>query len=186
MARHGLTATSNYKDTFHWKGVLYGDPNMPDCLSCHAPVGFTVHSMKTGSDPGSAVNKKNLQATCSNLNGTQVCHPKATEQFATGKIHPTGSGFEKKVSAYVEGEATLGDMESLRQERRFRDLSGITAEDADISKLDEQQLFQRKVYLIVKYVYTLLITVVIGGMLAHQVLDFIRILINKSRNNHLG
>lgn len=186
MARHGLTATSNYKDTFHWKGVLYGDPNMPDCLSCHAPVGYTVHSMKTGSDPGSAVNKKNLQATCSNLNGTQICHPKATEQFATGKIHPTGSGFEKKVSAYVEGEATLGDMESLRQERRFRDLSGITAEDADISKLDEQQLFQRKVYIIVKYVYTLLITVVIGGMLAHQVLDFIRILINKSRNNHLG
>jgi len=137
--------------------------------------------MKTGSNPGSAVHKQNLQATCSNLNGTQVCHPKATEQFATGKIHPTGSGFEKKVSAYVEGEATLNEMDSLKQERRFRDLSAVTSEDVDITKLDEQQIFQRKVYIIVKYVYTLLITVVIGGMMAHQMLDFIRILINKSK-----
>ncbi|MCJ7602126.1 MAG: hypothetical protein MUO63_11595, partial [Desulfobulbaceae bacterium] len=186
MARHGLLATSNYKDTFHWKGVLYGDQNMPDCLSCHAPVGYTVHSMKIGTDPASSVYKNNLQKTCSNVEGTQICHPKATEQFATGKIHPSGSGFEKQVTAYVAGEATLADMESLRYERRFRDLSGITDEDADLSTMDEKELFQRKVYMIVKYVYTLLITVVIGGMLVHQVFDFMRILINKSRNNHLG
>lgn len=181
MARHGLKPTSNYKDTFHWKGVLYGDPNMPDCLSCHAPVGYTVHSMKTMTDPGSAVHKNNLQQTCANLSGTQKCHPNATVAFATGKIHPEGTGFEKHATELAEGEAVVQD---VIKEERFSDVAALTEEDADISKLSEEELFHRKVYIIVKYVYTLLITVVIGGMLLHQMLDFYRIVQN--RRKHLG
>lgn len=180
MARHGLIATSNYRDSFHWKGVLYGDPHAPDCLSCHAPVGYKVHSMQTMTDPRSAVHPKNLQQTCANTEGTQICHPNAIASFAEGKIHQTGLGFEDTVSAFVKGEEPLDEIAELRKERRFRNI--MAEDDTDFEHMTENEKFQRKVYIIVKYVYTMLITVVIGGMLIHQILDFFRTVQN--RKNH--
>jgi hypothetical protein len=180
MARHGLPSTSNYRDTFHWKGVLYGDANAPDCISCHAPVGYSVHSLKSMQSKESPVYPANLQRTCASVESTQQCHPGASETFARGKIHQTGLGFEETVAAFVKGEATIDDISALRKERRFRNIMDV--DDEDLSKLNEQERFQFKVYMIVKYVYTLLITVVIGGMLVHQVMDFVRTV--KDRNHH--
>lgn len=170
MARHNLTPTANYQDTYHWKAVLYGDPNAPDCLNCHAPVGFTVHAMKPASDPESPVNKKNLRRTCAGAGGTQQCHPNATDKFISGKIHRTGLGFEETVAAFVKGETIAEDIDALKKERRFRKLITKT----DTSSLNKEEIFQQKVYSLVKYIYTLLITVVIGGMLVHQIMDFYR------------
>ena len=180
MARHELRATANYRDTFHWKGVLYGDPNAPDCISCHAPIGHSVHSLQAMTDHNSPVYPRNLQRTCANVGGTQQCHVGATEAFTKGKIHKTGLGFEETVAAFVEGESSLENISALGKERRFRNL--MEAGDADLSVLNEQELFQVKIYMLVKYVYTLLITVVIGGMLIHQLMDFYRIV--RNRKNH--
>jgi hypothetical protein len=180
MARHNLPSTSNYRDTYHWKGVLYGDQHAPDCISCHAPVGYSVHSLSSMQSKDSPVHPRNLQRTCANVEGTQQCHPGANPSFARGKIHQTGLGFEETVVAFMKGESTVADISALRKERRFRNLMDV--KDADLSTLNEQERFQFKVYMIVKYVYTLLITVVIGGMLIHQLMDLYRTV--KNRNNH--
>lgn len=180
MARHGLPSTSNYRDTFHWKGVLYGDLNAPDCISCHAPVGYSVHSLKSMQSTESSVYPANLQRTCASVDGVQQCHPDASQTFARGKIHQTGIGFDETVAAFVKGEATIGDISALRKERRYRNITEI--DDETLSRLNEEERFQYKIYMIVKYVYTLLITVVIGGMLIHQIMDFVRTV--KNRNHH--
>ena len=180
MSRHNLPTTSNYRDTYHWKGVLYGDHNAPDCISCHAPVGYSVHSLKSMQSKDSPVHPRNLQRTCTNLEGTQKCHPGAIESFARGKIHKTGLGFDDTVAAYIRGEATLEDITALRKERRFRNLMEVN--DKDLSTLNNEERFQLKVYIIVKYIYTLMITVVIGGMLIHQLMDLYRTLKNRQRH----
>jgi len=180
MSRHGLPSTSNYRDTYHWKGVLYGDKNAPDCISCHAPVGYSVHSLKSMQMKESPVHPANLQKTCANEEGTQTCHTGAVESFARGKIHKTGLGFEDTVASFVRGEVILSDISALKKERRFRNLMEV--KDADLTTLNDEERFHFKVYIIVKYVYTLLITTVIGGMLIHQLMDFYRTV--KRRNNH--
>lgn len=177
MARHELPSTSNYRDTYHWKGVLYGDKNAPDCISCHAPVGYSVHSLKSMQSKDSPVYPANLQRTCVNEEGVQSCHPRAVENFARGKIHKTGIGFDETVASFVRGEVTLSDITALRKERRFRNL--MEFKDEDLSTLNEEERFQFKVYMIVKYVYTLLITFVIGGMLIHQLMDLYRTVRNR-------
>jgi hypothetical protein len=180
MARHNLPATSNYRDTFHWKGVLYGDQNAPDCISCHAPVGYSVHSLTSMQSKDSPVHPQNLQRTCANDLGTQKCHPGAVQSFARGKIHQTGLGFDDTVAAVVKGESALDEITALRKERRFRNLMDI--DDAELSALSEEERFHHKVYIIVKFAYTLLITVVIGGMLLHQLMDLYRTM--KNRDTH--
>ncbi|MDD3618132.1 MAG: hypothetical protein RBR09_01685 [Desulfobulbaceae bacterium] len=180
MARHGLPATSNYRDTYHWKGVLYGDANAPDCISCHAPVGYSVHSLATMQSNDSPVHAQNLQQTCANEMGTQKCHPSATERFARGKIHRTGLGFDETVAAVIRGDTTLEAIEVLRKERRFQNLMDIDEEE--LAAMGEKERFQHQIYIIVKLVYTLLITVVIGGMLVHQLMDLYRTV--KNRQNH--
>lgn len=177
MARHGLPATSNYRDTYHWKGVLYGDPNAPDCISCHAPVGYSVHSLASMQTKESPVHPANLQQTCANELGTQQCHPAATEAFARGKIHQTGLGFEDTVAAVLRGEAAIEGDTGLRKARRLRNIMDLDEEE--IAAMEEKEQFQHRIYVIVKLVYTLLITVVIGGMLIHQLLDLYRTVKNR-------
>lgn len=180
MSRHGLIATANYKDTYHWKGVLFGDANAPDCISCHAPVGYPVHSMNTMLEPSSAVHKNNLRQTCSNTSGVQQCHPNATAKFAEGEIHQAGLGLEDTVAAFIKDETALSDIDVLRKERRFRNLFANV--DLDPGTFDEDEAFHRKVYGLVRYIYTLLITVVIGGMLLHQIMDFYRTVKNLKKH----
>lgn len=181
MARHGLIATDNYRDTFHWKGVLYGDANAPDCLSCHAPVGYTIHAMTSGRNPQSPVHTKNLQKTCMNQEGTQICHPNAIASFSSGRIHKKDIGLEHAVSILSEGDPPQSGPEELRRDRSFTSLMTET-ENVDSTSFDSQEVFHRQILRIVKYVYTLLITVVVGGMLIHQLLDFFR----ASRTEKMG
>ena len=180
MARHGLITTDNYRDTFHWKGVLYGDKNAPDCLSCHAPVGYTIHSMKSNQDPSSSVHPKNLQQTCINQNGIQICHPNAIASFSSGKIHKTGIGLEETVSALVKGEPLQVGIDELRKNRTFVSLM-TEGDEKDLTGLSEQELYHWKILMLVKYVYTLLITLVVGGMLVHQLLDFWRTIVTRKK-----
>jgi hypothetical protein len=180
MERHELPATENYRDTYHWKGVLYGDQNMPDCISCHAPVGYSVHSLTSMQDATSPVYMKNLQRTCASTESSQDCHPGASYSFSTGKIHQTGLGFDETVAAFVKGETSLDEISGLNKDRRLRDL--MDSDAADVSKMSEQERFERKVYILVKWIYTLLITVVIGGMLIHQLMDFYRIVQNRKKH----
>lgn len=180
MARHDLPTTENYRDTYHWKGVLYGDHNMPDCISCHAPVGYSVHSLTTMKDSKSPVYMTNLQRTCASTESTQECHPGASYSFSTGKIHQTGLGFDETVAAFVKGETSLEEISGLNKDRRLRNLMDADAED--VTKMSEQERFERKVYILVKWIYTLLITVVIGGMLIHQLMDFYRVVQNRKKH----
>jgi len=91
MARHGLESIETYKDTFHWVQVEYGVKNAPDCISCHVPVGYSTHDIRPRTDPVSPLNILNRINTCSNQGGMQVCHPGATVEFATGRVHAYGA-----------------------------------------------------------------------------------------------
>ncbi len=166
MARHGLEPVSGYKDSFHWKAILYGDPNAPDCLSCHAPPGFglDVHSMVPINDPRSPLYPKNRPITCANPYGLQRCHPGATYKFAQGKIH--------KLPVTLRGEVGLVPEVKTKALKE-----GVKEEE-----LTEQERFQRKVYYLVKVIYTMLITCVVGGMALHQMMDFYRTV--KERKHH--
>ena len=160
MVRHGLEPVSGYKDTFHWKAVLYGDPNAPDCLSCHAPQGFgiDVHSMEKVTNKKSPVYPKNRPLTCANTYGTQQCHPGATYEFAMGKVH--------KLPVTLTGETGL-----VRPAK-----SRALAPGVKLEQLSSTEKMQRRIYYLVKVLYTLLITMVVGGMIIHQALDFYRVL----------
>ena len=90
MKRHGLEATGTFRDTFHWQSIKYGDPNAPNCIDCHAPVGYFSHTIMHKEEPRAAVYRDNLVRTCSNRSGLVSCHIGATPAFAQGKIHPSG------------------------------------------------------------------------------------------------
>jgi len=66
----------SYYDSFHGLSYRGGDTFSANCASCHG-----VHDIRPSSDPKSMIHKDNLQKTC----GT--CHPKASVNFARGKIH---------------------------------------------------------------------------------------------------
>ncbi|AEH44276.1 hypothetical protein Thein_0394 [Thermodesulfatator indicus DSM 15286] len=166
MARHGLEPVSGYKDTFHWKAVLYNDPNAPDCISCHAPPRFKrdIHNMLSVKDPNSPLAPANRPLTCASPDGIIQCHPGATEKFASGKIH--------KVPIGLTGDPL----------KELKAKSKITASDVKEEELSPQELMQRKIYYWVKVLYTLLITFVIGGMMLHQMMDFYRTIRRKDHH----
>jgi len=90
MNRHGLESVDTFKDTFHFVQLKYGVENAPDCINCHIPVGYSAHDIRPRTDPLSPINKNNRVKTCSNQGGIQVCHPRATQEFASGRVHAYG------------------------------------------------------------------------------------------------
>jgi hypothetical protein len=84
----------SYYDSFHGLSYRGGDAYSANCASCHG-----VHDIRPSSDPKSMVHKDNLQKTC----GT--CHPRASENFAKGKMHVVasigGEDFGEKVVGWV-------------------------------------------------------------------------------------
>ncbi len=84
----------SYYDSFHGLSYRGGDTYSANCASCHG-----VHDIRPSSDPKSMVHKDNLQKTCGS------CHPGASENFATGKIHAVasikGEDFGEKVVGWV-------------------------------------------------------------------------------------
>lgn len=158
MARHGLESIGTYKDTFHWIQVEYGVENAPDCISCHVPVGYSAHDIRPRTDSVSAINMANRVKTCSNQGGVQICHPAATQQFATGRVHAYGM---KAQIMTANNRADLAEAQniSLVIERAEKDLSS-------------KELFHYKILKLLKLFYKVLIAVVIGSMLMHQGLDY--------------
>jgi len=158
MARHGLESIGTYKDTFHWIQVQYGVKDAPDCISCHIPVGYSAHDIRPRTDRISPINLENRVKTCSNQGGVQSCHPGATPQFATGRVHAYGMKAQLMASENQTNFVEDQDI-ALVIERAEKDLS-------------TKELFHFKVLQLVKLFYKILIAFVIGSMLIHQLLDY--------------
>lgn len=161
MARHGLESVSTFKDTFHWSLVKYGVKNAPDCISCHVPVGYTTHDIRSRTDPMSSIHTLNRIDTCSNQGGMQSCHPGATAEFATGRVHAYGTKAQLAAGMKV---ATFEDHENFRLLERA---------EVDISK---DEIFHLKVLSLIQLFYKVFIPLVIGFMAYHQWLDWLKII----------
>jgi len=167
MKRHGLEATGTYRDTFHWQSIKYGDPNAPNCIDCHAPVGYFSHTIMPKEDPGSAVHKDNLVRTCSNPNGLQECHIDATPAFAQGRIHPSGA----KAAIFDLKLATLEKQEQIKA-GELKPFASMFEEKAQ-EELTPFDYYQMLILRLIRYFYLLLIGGLISFMIVHQFLDFL-------------
>lgn len=152
MDRHGLIVTGTFHDTFHWQAIKYGDPCAPNCITCHAPVGFSSHEIMPADDPRSAIHKDNLVRTCSNPGGLHTCHPNATPAFAQGRIHPV--------------RYKTGVFET--KQRSFRSLFINPATE----ELTGTEYYQQLILQLIKLFYMVLIGGLISFMIVHQLLDF--------------
>ncbi len=159
MARHGLETIETYKDTFHWSQLKYGVEGAPDCVSCHVPKGYSTHFIRPKTDPTSPVNIANRVTTCSNQGGVETCHPSATVEFASGRVHAYG------VKASIAAENNV-------YEYKTRKISLIA--DRARTDISEEEIFHYTILRIVRLFYQVLIAVVIGSMCIHQFLDYIR------------
>ena len=167
MSRHGLTVTGTFHDTFHWQGIKYGDPNAPNCITCHAPVGYFSHQIMPKSDPRSAIHKDNLVRTCANLDGLQACHPSATPAFAQGTIHPA----EFKIGVF---EFKMKGLDRLRKITRgeMKPFQDVRAQQPPSEELTKFEYYQRLMLQLIKYFYLMLIGGLISFMILHQTLDY--------------
>jgi hypothetical protein len=167
MERHGLEATGTYRDTFHWQSIKYGDENAPNCIDCHAPVGYFFHEVMPKADPRSAVYKDNLVSTCSNLNGLQQCHPDTTQTFAQGKIHPSGVK-----AALFDIKLTSLEKQEMIKKGELKPFKSLIAQKAQ-EEFTPLEYYQYFILLLIKYFYMVLIGGLISFMIFHQFLDFL-------------
>ncbi|MFZ1927508.1 MAG: cytochrome b/b6 domain-containing protein [Candidatus Sulfotelmatobacter sp.] len=56
-----------FKQSIHGKAAASGDPDAPNCISCHGPI----HQIQSSSDATSLVAKKNLPDTCATCHSNQ-------------------------------------------------------------------------------------------------------------------
>ncbi len=85
VARHNLStrAVFSYGETFHGKAARFLSERIPDCLDCHVKPGESVHQMLSYQDPNSITHQNNRGTICANID----CHPKATPQMASYRVH---------------------------------------------------------------------------------------------------
>jgi len=159
MARHGLETIETYKDTFHFTQVKYGVENAPDCIDCHVPINYSTHYIRPKTDPTSPVYITNRVMTCSNQGGLKTCHPGAHAEFARGRVH--AYGFKAKIAAYNEKLKIPSQTKNLVAERAQ-------------AEIEHKEIFHYNVLKIIRLFYKILIAVVIGSMVIHQMLDYIR------------
>lgn len=169
MARHGLESIETYKDTYHWVQVKYQVGNAPDCISCHIPVGFSTHDLRPRTDPFSPLHPTNRVQTCSNQGGLQSCHPKATEEFAGGRVH--AYGLKAQLLAGHTRDRVDDPNQALVIERAEKDI-----ESAEVSHY--------RVLKLIRLFYQVMIGCVIGFMSIHQLLDYIRLRKNDHNFDH--
>jgi hypothetical protein len=158
MARHGLESVATFKETFHWNLVKYETENAPDCISCHVASGDSAHDVKPGDDPESSVYILNRVSTCSNQGGVRVCHPKATPEFASGRVHAYGT--KAQIAAGFGKPEFEGANQDKLIERAHQDMS-------------EEEVFRYKILTYIRWFYRLFIPMVIGFMAYHQWMDFL-------------
>jgi hypothetical protein len=121
------------------------------------PVGYTTHDIRPRYDPASSINIFNRISTCSNQGGIQACHPNATTNFATGRVHAYGTKVQVAEGRRVE--ALEGIDSALLITRARRDVS-------------EKEIFRHRVLTYIQLFYKVFIPLVIGSMFYHQWLDF--------------
>lgn len=167
MARHGLRTVETFRDTFHWVQIKYGVQNAPDCLNCHVPIGYSKHDILTTSDPRSPVNPANRINTCRHQGGIQVCHPNADAKFVAGREH--AFGMDGPVAPYA-GKNIIQINYKVWQLKRQAEIG-----------ISDKNVFQERILTLVKLFYKVLIALVIGSMLLHQMLDYYR-----TKRNHKG
>lgn len=90
--KYGLPTgqVKSYQDSFHGMADRYGETTVANCSSCHG-----VHDIRPSTDPKSAINPNNLQATCGK------CHPGAGPNFALGTVHIDVKTKENLILYYV-------------------------------------------------------------------------------------
>ncbi len=160
MARHNLEAIDNYKDTFHWELLKYGVEDAPDCLDCHVPLGWSSHDITSVDHLSSPIYPANRIKTCGNPGGTQKCHPDATDDFATGKVHTYG------IKAQLLSEKSIFDVEG-----RFKALMSKRTTD----NLKEEDIYHYIILEALKLFYKIMIAAAIIFMGSHQLLDYRRV-----------
>jgi len=178
MERHGLEATGTYRDTFHWQAIKYGNLNAPNCIDCHAPVGYFSHEIMPKDNPDSSVHENNILQTCSNQFGLQQCHPGATPAFARGPIHPSGV----KARLFDARLATFDKKEQIKR-GELSPFKSLIAEKAQ-KEMTTGEYYQYIFLLIIKYFYRILIGSLISFMIFHQFLDFLATRRELKRRKH--
>jgi len=166
MARNNLKPVSTFRDTFHWQAIKYGDPNAPNCITCHAPVGYFSHEIMPKKDARSAIHKNNLVHTCINQGGVQVCHPDATPSFAQGTVHP----YQFKAGLFEDQRDAQTRKKDI-EKGTFKPFQTLLARTLKPGA-DQPVSYQNIVMLLIKYFYMALIGVLISCMIVHQVLDY--------------
>jgi hypothetical protein len=94
VAKYGIKTdrTTTFEESFHGIAHKMQNRTAANCASCH---GF--HDIRPPSDPKSSVNPANIVKTC----GKPQCHPEATTQFASGKIHVDPTNKESGLVYYI-------------------------------------------------------------------------------------
>ncbi len=149
MDNHDLDVVVGFNDTFHGKAIRYGNTEVANCLSCHAPYqsGFSPHSILSHQQSNSPVSKENRIETCRQAG----CHTDAKEEFASsdsGRIHPSSLTTAKMMSRKAVNRVTESNPNSE---------------------------FEEWVLHMIALFYKVLIIVVVGGLGLHQILELIAI-----------
>jgi hypothetical protein len=97
--------------------------------------------------------------TCSNQGGIKACHPRATTEFASGRVHAYGT--KAKIVAGNSG---------LSMENQAKNLVVKRAK----AEIPEDEILHYNILKIVRLFYQILIALVISFMCVHQLLDYIR------------
>jgi hypothetical protein len=92
--KYGIDAdrTRTFEESFHGVASMMGSTTVANCASCHG-----YHDVLGTDNPRSSVNPANIVATC----GQADCHPEATPQFASGKIHIDPTSEESGILYWV-------------------------------------------------------------------------------------
>ncbi len=170
MARHGLETTRDLKGTIHWEAIKYDSPYAPNCITCHAPssIGkYTVHSIRQFKDPASPFSDRETRRRICAQEG---CHSTATGDFAAGRVH-----------AAVSKIGAIGDI--AWSNARSALLSSSAERRVRVGK-SEADKFEGAIIVLVRLGYRILIGLLIGFMIFHQVLDFMALRREKRLAEH--
>ncbi|PWB71691.1 hypothetical protein C3F09_07495 [candidate division GN15 bacterium] len=96
--------TTTFEESFHGIAHKMENKTVANCASCH---GF--HDIRKADDPKSSINPANIVKTC----GRQGCHPEATTQFASGKIHVDPTKKEAGLVYYITKFFTILTVSTL-------------------------------------------------------------------------
>jgi hypothetical protein len=76
--------------SFHGIALSMGNVTVANCSSCHG-----IHDILPSTDPKSSIHVSNIPSTCGK------CHPKASANFAKGRVHVDVSKPEAGALYYI-------------------------------------------------------------------------------------